>query len=522
MSLTEKLLITCGMSGVFFGLIVAILYMTYRQQTTFTDYAVGGRSFSAWYIAMSYANSWWPGATYIAYFGLAAGSGVVGFYALSYSLVGVATMYFMARRAWNWGQRFNLRTQPDMIGLRYGSKAAGTIASVIGVISLFPWIVLAMQAMGTLVSFMTYGELGTTAALLVGMAVIVIRQYWTVRMGMRGLVITDLIQGIVAYLVAALVLLLILVFYFDGFAAMHKLNASMFNFPGDGPGVYGIWYFPAIIFTGIVGSLCWPTSYQRIYTADSVRSVKLGTLLNIPISGIFYTMLTLVAMSAATLPQVVKAPQDGFFLTMEAAGGTWLLALGCLIVLAASMGWIDGCVQVCGTQVANDIVGKHRDLTDRQLTVLAKASMVVFLVLGVVVAYATFNYDKLINLAIMAYQGIIQLAVPMFAGLFWRRGTRNGAIAGMLSGFVVALILTAIYPDHVSWLGGATAGIPALALNLVVFVVVSLLQPQSDEEKARVDTLFAQGDFSLRRVERPAAGVAGPEVLRPLPGDAGA
>lgn len=519
MSLTVKLLITCGMAAVFFAIIIAILYRTYRQQRDFTDYAVGGRSFTSWYIAMSYANSWWPGTTFIAYFGLAAGSGVVGFYALSYSLVGVATMYFMARRAWNWGQRFNLRTQPDMIGLRFDSKAAGTIASVIGVVSLFPWIVLAMQAMGALFEFMTFGQLGTTAALFVGMGVIVIRQYWTVRMGMRGLVITDLIQGIVAYVLAAIVLLLVLLFYFHGFQSIHKLNTSMFRFPGDGPGVYGVWYFPAIIFTGIVGSLCWPTSYQRIYTADSVRSVKLGTLLNIPISGVFYATLTLVAMSAATLPQVAKAPQNGFFLTMQAAGGTWLLGVGCVIVLAASMGWIDGCVQVCGTQVANDIVGKHRDLSDRQLTVLAKASMVVFLLLGVAVAYATFHYDKLINLAIMAYQGIIQLAVPMFAGLFWRRGTKEAAIVSMICGFVFALVLTAFYPDHVPWLGGATAGIPALALNLVVFVAISLLRPQTSEERNRVDKLFAQGDLSLRTAGRPSAI---PEVVAPLGGKASA
>lgn len=513
MSTTVKLLITCGMSGVFFAIVVVILYRTYQKQRSFTDYAVGGRSFTSWYIAMSYANSWWPGTTFIAYFGLAAASGVVGFYALSYSLVGVATMYFMATRAWNWGQRFNLRTQPDMIGLRYNSRAAKTIASIIGVVSLFPWIVLAMQAMGSLFEFMTYGELGRKSALFVGMAVIVIRQYWTVRMGMRGLVITDMLQGIVAYVVSAVMILFALLLYFHGFHAIHTLPATMFRFPGDG-GIYGVWYFPAIIFTGIVGSLCWPTSYQRIYTADSVRSVKLGTLLNIPISGIFYGLLTLLAISAASLPQVAKAPQNGWFITMQAVGGTWLLALGCLIVLAASMGWIDGCVQVCGTQVANDIIGGNKELTDRQLTVLAKTSMVVFMILGVIVAYIAFDYSKLINLAIMAYQGIVQLAVPMFAGLFWRRGTRAGAIAGMVTGFIFAAILTAFHPDHIPWLGGLTGGIPALGLNALVFFGVSLLFPESGEERARVDALFRQGAASLPREKTPESTPA----VEPAPG----
>lgn len=496
MSLGVKILITCGVSAIFFAIVITILYATFRRERSFTDYAVGGRSFSSWYIAMSYTNSWWPGTTFISYVGLTVASGVVGFYALSYSLIGVATMYFMAKRAWNWGQRFNLRTQPDMIGLRYGSRTAKTVASVIGVVSLVPWIVLSMQALGELVQVMTFGEVTRTEALLIGMAVIVIRQYWTVRMGMRGLVITDMIQGIIAYVVTALAMLLVLLIHFHGFHAIHRVKPTMFRFPGDG-GTYGVWYFPSIIFTGIVGSLCWPTSYQRIYTAKSVRHVKLGTLLAIPISGIFYALLTLVALSAIALPAVSANPQSGFFTMMNSVGGTWLLALGCVIVLAASMGWIDGCVQVCGAQLSNDIIGGYRKLSDRQLTGIAKSSMVAFLALGVIIAYATFNYGKLINLAIMAYQGIVQIAVPMFGGLFWRRGTRHGAIAGMACGFIFAATLTAFYPDHVGWLGGVTGGIPALALNLMVFVGASLLWPQSQEERARVDQLYADGERSL-------------------------
>ncbi len=511
MSLGIRILITCGVSAVFFAIIIAILYATFRREHSFTEYAVGGRSFSSWYIAMSYTNSWWPGTTFISYVGLTVASGAVGFYALSYSLIGVATMYFMAKRAWNWGQRFNLRTQPDMIGLRFGSRTAHTVASVIGVVSLIPWIVLSMQALGELVLVLTFGEVTKTEALLIGMALIVIRQYWTIRMGMRGLVITDMIQGIVAYVVTALAMLLVLLIHFHGFHAIHHVKPAMFKFPGDG-GIYGVWYFPAIIFTGIVGSLCWPTSYQRIYTAKSVRHVKLGTLLTIPIAGVFYALLTLVALSAITIPAVSASPQSGFFTMMNSVGGTWLLALGGVIVLAASMGWIDGCVQVCGTQLANDIIGGYRKLSDRQLTAIAKFSMVGFLALGVIIAYATFNYAKLINLAIMAYQGIVQISVPMFGGLFWRRGTRQGAIAGMVCGFIFAATLTAFYPDHVPWLGSVTGGIPALALNLILFVGVSLLWPQSKEERARVDQLYEDGERSLTgRRAREAGQIVEPE-----------
>ena len=138
--------ITLGMLGLFFALIVFVLYATNRQANTFSDYAVGGRSFGSWYIAMSYTNSWWPGATYTAFFGLSVSAGVLGFYALAYSLLGVTAMYLMAERAWLWGKRYDLRTQPDMMGLRFDSRAVRVTASAIGVVCLFPWIVLGMQA----------------------------------------------------------------------------------------------------------------------------------------------------------------------------------------------------------------------------------------------------------------------------------------------------------------------------------------------------------------------------------------
>ncbi|MEN3752931.1 hypothetical protein ABC733_10220 [Mangrovibacter sp. SLW1] len=60
-------LITFGLIGVFLAVMIAVLYATNRKSTSFSDYAVGGRSYGPWYIAMSYTNSWWPGATFTAF-----------------------------------------------------------------------------------------------------------------------------------------------------------------------------------------------------------------------------------------------------------------------------------------------------------------------------------------------------------------------------------------------------------------------------------------------------------------------
>lgn len=493
-SMTGSMAVTLGLLAAFFALIVFVLYATNRNAKSFSDYAVGGRSFSSWYIAMSYTNSWWPGATYTAFFGLSVGAGVLGFYALAYSLLGVTAMYLMAERAWLWGKRYDLKTQPDMLGLRFQSPAVRVIASAIGVVCLFPWIVLGMQAMGLIFRFASFGQWSVTTCLIVGVVVIAVRQIWTVQMGMRGLVITDLVQGIVAYGLAALVCLGILFGPADtgGFGAIGELPDALLRVPGDG-GAYGPWYLFSLIVTGVIGSLCWPTSYQRIYTAKGVRSVKKGTLQTMVVAGGFYLMLTLVALAAASMTDIAGAPQDGWFTLLYDRGGQWLLGMALVIVLAASMGWIDGCVQVCGAQIANDIVHVISPRTDFQLKVVAKGSMVVYMLASALMAYVAFDYPRLQLLAQMSYQGIVQLAVPMFLGMFWRRGTKVAALAAMCTGFVVAAVLTWQYPDDMPGLGSLTSGVVALAVNLVVYVALAYLLPHSDQERRRIDELFEAG-----------------------------
>jgi SSS family solute:Na+ symporter len=119
--------------------------------------------------------------------------------------------------------------------------------------------------------------------------------------------------------------------------------------------------------------------------------------------------------------------------------------------------------------------------------------MVVYMLSSAVVAYIAFDYPRLQLLAQMSYQGIVQLSVPMFLGMFWKRGTKIAALASMCTGFLVAAVLTWEFPDDMPALGSLTSGVLALGINLVVYVVLAYAIPQSDDERRRVDELFEAG-----------------------------
>jgi Na+/proline symporter len=483
--------VTFGMIGLFLVAMIAVLYATNRRSTSFSDYAVGGRSYGPWFVAMSYTNSWWPGSTFTAFFALSIG-GVLGFYGMVYATLGVTAMYLMANRAWSWGRQFNLTTQPDLLGMRYNSPVVKRIASIIGIISVFPWVVMGIQALATLFQFASFGQWTVTTCLIGGVVIVLIRQYWTVSMGMRGLIMTDMFQGLIAYVLCAVLCILLLFGDRASFSHLAQLPTKMLLIPGDARTNYGPWYMFSLIFTGVIGSMCWPMSFQRIYTASSVRTVKKGTLLTMLLVGGFYCILMLFAAATSQDPNVAAQPQHGWFVALADIGGPWLLALAIVIVLAASIGHVDGCVQVCGTQFANDLATWKTPRTDRQLMVLSKTGMVVFIVAAAILAYLTFDYSRLQLLAQISYQGIIQLAVPLFFGIFTRMGNKQGAIAGMLVGIAIAIVLTSIYPDDIRALGSLTSGIVGLAANFVVFVVFALAIKPSADEVARLDRLFAQ------------------------------
>ncbi|WP_344981793.1 sodium:solute symporter family protein [Streptosporangium fragile] len=508
------MLIGYGAVALFFLLVVAVLERSHRRAGTFTDYAVAGRSFGSWYQTMSFLNTWLPGSIFIAFTGLAAGSGAIGFYYLPYSLLAVVLMFFMAQRVHDWGRRFDLRTQADFLGLRFGSRRVRSVAAVIGIVSSFPWMVLGLQSLGLVFSYLSFGNVSPDAAILIGIGVLAVRQIWTVRMGMRGVVISDMVQGLVAYVLGLCVIVGLLVWMLTNGHGLDQVPGGHFAIPGPGSPV-GPLYVMSIILTGAVGGWCWPDIFVRLFTARSTAAIKKSAVQAAPILFVFATALTMLGILAAGLPGVSDAPDQVWFIT-AGVGGTALVALAGVIVLAATMGNVDANMQACGAQFSNDVLrGGNGDggTDDGRETRSARLAIVALTVLAAAVAMATSKDSSgLSNLAIISYQGICQLAPALLLGIFWRRGTAAGAIGGMVTGFAVAAALQVAYPVSIPWLGGLTSGVAGLVLNTAIYVAAALLAPGPDAERARVAALFDAPPAAGHRLPgvRPADVTAGP------------
>lgn len=476
-----------GMVLVFLAVVVVVLERSKRAEGSLTEYAVAGRSFGPWWQTMAFLNTWLPGTIFISFAGLAADSGVIGYYVITYSLLAILFMFFMAGKVQGWGHAFDLRTQADLVGMRYDSPTVRRVAALIGVVSMFPWLVLGFQSLGLVFSYLSFGAVGTTGAIVIGIVVLAVRQIWTVRFGMRGLVISDMVQGIMAYGVGTVLALGLLVWLLRQGADVAHIPAEMLQLPGLGS-ESGPLYFFSIVLTGALGAWCWPDIFVRLFTAKDARTTQRSAAQAAPILFVFALVLLTMALLAHQLPEVAAAPDDVWFL-VAAHGGVVVLALAGICVLAATMGNVGAIAAASGTQIAQDVLRVPDD--DARTVTVVKIAVVGVTALAVVGAVLTSGVTTgLVALALTSYQGVVQLAPALYLGLFWRRGTAAGAVAGMVSGFAVASVLQVLYPTSIPWLAGLTSGVVGLLVNTAVYLVLAAVRPPSPAESARVDALF--------------------------------
>lgn len=472
-----------------------------KSASSMSEYATGGRSFGPWYSAMAFVNTWLPGTVFISFAGLTAASGVIGFYMVLYSLFGAVLMYLLARPVSIWGHSFDLRTQADLMGLRYNSSTVRVTAAVIGFLASLPWVVLGMQSLALVFEYLSFGAVGPIGALVVGTVVIAIRQIWTVRYGARGVVIGDMVQGIVAYLFGGLLLLGLIVWMLATGFNLSGIPSTFFAIPGLESDL-GPLYFFSLILAGALGGWCWPDIFVRLFTSKSERTIQRASLRAAPILLIFGLTLMVFALLASQFPGVAEKPDHVFFI-VASAGGVITLTLAGLAVISATFGNVGANLQALGTMAANDIAPRTVE-AGRRSPRLAQTVVAALTLLCALATVLTVNITGgLVNLAMMSYEGIVQLAPALFLGIFWRRGTALAATASMIGGLLAAILFYLSNPISITWLGGLVPGVAGLLVNTLIYIAMTVFKPNSRAEQQRIDQLFESVRLRTEAIQVP-------------------
>src|SRR5512137_1499487 len=148
---------------------------------------------------------------------------------------------------------------------------------------------------------------------------------------------------------------------------------------------------------------------------------------------------SMVEEGMITLPTNVSNPADySFIVAAEYVFPTIFAPIVAIIVLSAVMSTTDRLMLTIGSYVAWDVYRQFLNpaASEKSITLLSRAAILASTILTLWLAWS--NPPEL--LAWLIWMGIgVMLAcfvTPLFAGLYWRRATREGALASMIVGLV--------------------------------------------------------------------------------------
>jgi Na+/proline symporter/nitrogen-specific signal transduction histidine kinase len=351
----------------------------------------------------------------------------------------------------------------DFIAARYGkSQLLGGLATLIAVVGTVPYIALQLKAVSASVEALTTapgaasGAFGDTA-LAVGAALAA----FAVLFGARHIDATEHHEGVVVAVafesvikLAAFLAVGIFVVWgmFGGLgdifarAAENPELQRLLRFEAAAPG----WITLTLLAASCV--LCLPRQFQVTVVGcvdqNHLRTAAWAFPLYLFAINIFVLPLALAGMMA--FPNGDVAP-DSFVLALPLMNGAPGLALFVFLGgLSAATAMVIVETIALGGMICNDLVmpallrlapariAAMKDVT-RLLLRIRRAAMIGVLALG----YAYFRLldgaYALVSIGLVSFAAAAQFAPVLLGAVFWRGGTRRGAIAGLAGGFAVWL-----------------------------------------------------------------------------------
>lgn len=453
---------------VYVGALLGAGVWTGRRTRSAEDFYIGGRRVGPWVTAFSFVAAYFSSVVIVGggAFGYRFGMSTI-WVAASNVLVGCTLAWIvLGKRLWQFSKRLDTMTIPGFIGRRYGARHAEVFSAVIIFLFMIVYNVSVLQGMGRIIE----GLMGLpyTHGILIAGAIILI--YVTFG-GYLAVVWTSFIQAWIM-LFALIMLAVAALSAAGGIQAVNARLAAMEPGLVSTPGVWG-WQglisYCLIVSLGVWGM---PQLLVRFYSMESTRVLRLGTVLA-TLGGAMAVLPYLTGAVARTLLPALDNPDLAIPMLTKAVLNPWGGAVFLAGVLAAGMSTFASVLIIVSAAIVRDLRGS-RGAAPRKAGDGARDVMLgrlASLGAGLVSLAIAFRPPALILVVTAFSWAVIASAClwPVVLGVYWRRGTRQGAIASMVAGTATSLgWMVARMPL------GIHGFIPGVFVSLVVFVAVSL------------------------------------------------
>ncbi|MBK5967197.1 histidine kinase [Thiocystis minor] len=369
----------------------------------------------------------------------------------------------------------------DFIGSRYGkSHVLSGVVTVIAVIGVLPYIALQLKAIAWSFSILNaYPDLRMPDQQSVPLwhdtafVVALLLAAFTILFGTRHLDASERHEGMVAAiafdsivkLVAFMAVGLFVILGFLGIGGGPPLPsladnphlASLLK-PLFEPGIASLQRWIAISVLAGLAMMVLPRQFQvAVVEISDERHLRRAIWL-FPLYLLLINLCVIpIAMAGLITFQDGQVDADTFVLTLPIAfSQPWLALLVFIGGLSAATGMVIVETIALSTMVSNDLILPALTRRWRRRPPMASLSgllinirrgaIVVILLLGYLYYRLAGEAYALIGIGLISFVAVAQFAPALIGGLYWRGGTREGALAGLLAGFLV-WIYTLLLPS---------------------------------------------------------------------------
>jgi len=451
------------------------------------DFMVAGRSLKTSVMVFTLICTWIGSGTFIAGAEFASKAGFSAIWLAAGAWVGIILIYFLAGKIQTFGQY----TIGDILEVRYGpvARVAGAIALIISftVIVSYQFI-----AGGFILNVITDGAISSPSGTAIAALFVIL---FTVLGGMVAIAYTDLPNGIIIVLAC----LLAVPFVYTAAGGIHQatqvLDPGYFKLVNSTFGANPTLKAGSYFLSTLLLLLGVQSMYQKFYSArtpkDAKKAVVWWTLGTIFVETVV-VIIAVFAYSKLKGQIDLSIPKEGGKVVLMAAKslvpapvGVLLLGAACAVVISTGMNYLLS----PSTNLMRDIYQRFlkKDAGQKSLIALQK---VLIVIIGLVAFYLATQSKSVLNSAQFAYTIYgVAITPALIAALAWKRATKAGGLASIISGTVVTIILKivsdrmppAMAPDGDPW--GVPIIYPAVIVSIGALIIVSLLTKKPKPEE---------------------------------------
>jgi Na+/proline symporter/nitrogen-specific signal transduction histidine kinase len=355
-------------------------------------------------------------------------------------------------------RRWRITSIADFIASRYGkSRLLAGLVTLIALVGVVPYVALQLKAVASGYALLTGTSPSAAEGSHTALGVALLLAGFTIAFGTRHLDNTERHEGLVAAIAAESVVKL-LAFLAVGafvtwglFGGPEALFTRAMAVPEIGrvlrsdplkPFAYDQWF--ALMALAMLSVLMLPRQFQ-VMVVENVdeRHVRRAA---------WAFPAYLLAINVFVLPIAFggllffgpgRADAETFVLSLPlAAGAPWLALAAFIGGLSAATGMVIVEAIAVSTMVCNDLVlpgllrlpaFRARDLT-ATLLLTRRAVIALLLLLGWLYFRIAGEAYALVSIGLISFAAVAQFAPALLGGMYWKGGTRDGALAGLAAG----------------------------------------------------------------------------------------